>query len=113
MTTVIHIRDAPPGWESNPDYAYIGRKGKGHDGYFGNPFGRPPGAPLGSTLGDYYQYLHDRMDEDQEFRHRVLALKGKTLVCFCRPKDGFKGNIMCHGQVLVGMLDGTSPCEVQ
>jgi hypothetical protein len=46
--------------------------GRGEDGYFGNPF---------------------RMGQDSEFKHRVLALKGKRLGCFCKPKA-------CHGDVI-------------
>ena len=63
---------------------YIGRAGRGEDGYFGNPF---------------------RMGQDSEFKHRVLALKGKRLGCFCKPKA-------CHGDVIADWLNKMEENEV-
>jgi len=79
---------------------YIGRAGKGHDGTFGNPFRRGPDDPPGSTLIKFEEYFLKRVEEDQEFREKVLALKGKRLGCFCPPKRA------CHGRTYVRWLDG-------
>ncbi len=99
---VINIRHAPPGAE----YVYIGRRGRGHDGYFGNPYAvghwcarcRRPHPTAGETLPCYEAYFLERLDEDPEFRRRVLELKGKTLGCFCAPGP-------CHGDVILAWLE--------
>lgn len=75
-----------------PDDVYIGRAGKGLDGYFGNPF------MLGSesrevVLDRYREWAKDRIYRDPEFRARVKALHGKRLFCFCAP-------LGCHGDIL-------------
>jgi hypothetical protein len=85
---------------------YIGRAGRGSDGTFGNPcaIGRtcPECGAIhqdgGSTLPCYETYLVRRLASDPAFKAKVLALKGKTLGCFCRPSP-------CHGDVLARLLD--------
>lgn len=73
-------------------FVYIGRAGKGKDGYFGNPY-------LGSVYGRarsielFRTYFYRRMIYDEEFVIRVKNLRGKTLVCFCKPQA-------CHGDVI-------------
>jgi len=79
---------------------YIGRAGKGESGYYGNPFRRERDDPPGSTLPKFEAYFLKRVEEDPEFRRRVLALKGKRLGCFCPPKR------QCHGRTYVRWLDG-------
>lgn len=89
-TTVVNLnRDAYD--------VYIGRAGKGHDGYFGNPF--PINATCSRTqaIRRYQRYFHDRISTEPEFKRRVLALRGKRLGCFCRPYP-------CHGDVIVEWL---------
>lgn len=98
MTQVINIRDAPPGWETNPDYVYIGRAGKGQDGYFGNPHRVRPSEAIGTTLTLYRAQLRGRFTIDEEFARRFRELDGKILVCFCKPNP-------CHGDVIVAFLD--------
>jgi len=92
-TQVINIRQAPSNWQSNPEYVYIGRKGKGQDGYFGNPFRLESGEPRGATLERFREWCVNRMSTDTEYYERVRALKGKTLICFCAPSK-------CHGDIL-------------
>lgn len=93
MTRVVNI------YKEKYD-VYIGRAGRGSDGYFGNPF-----TLLGKLDGDreeclrlFREYFVKRISEDPEFKRRVLELKGKTLGCFCKPKQ-------CHGDVYVEYLD--------
>ena|SRR3982751_3173289 len=71
---------------------YIGRAGKGFDGYFGNPF-TTKSASRSTVLKDYHLYVYSRIKSDPEFRERVLGLYGKRLFCFCKPKP-------CHGDIL-------------
>lgn len=96
-TTVIHINHAPKGWQMNPEYQYIGRTGHGLNGYFGNPIALK-GAKRGSTLELYRQYLDKRLSSDETFYRKVMELKGKTLVCFCKPKP-------CHGDILIEYIE--------
>lgn len=98
-TRVVNIAHAPCD-------VYVGRAGRGLDGYFGNPYrvgdvcagcGQRH-ATGGSTLPCYRKYFAYRLDRDAEFRRRVLGLRGKTLGCFCAPHP-------CHGDVIAGWVD--------
>jgi hypothetical protein len=83
----------PPGWESSPDFAYVGRKGKGLDGRFGNPFPLNFESERDLILQQYEDYLLQRLHFDEDFRASVRALHGKHLVCFCVP-------LKCHAEIL-------------
>ena len=91
MTKVVNI------YKDKYD-VYIGRVGKGQDGYFGNPIRLTSEAQRGSTLEAYEKYLRKRLETDSEFKTRFLELDGKTLGCFCKPKP-------CHGDVIVKLLE--------
>lgn len=108
MTTMVvnehHLKEAD---RRSPDYVYIGRAGKGQDGYFGNPIivgllcpvcGRTHSEPA-STLHCFKEYFDWRMREDAEYKRRVDGLKGKMLSCFCAPRP-------CHGFVYWEYLEG-------
>jgi hypothetical protein len=115
-TTVIHIRDS----NQYPGSVYIGRPGKGKDGPFGNPISKGQicsvcakiHSDAGSTLHCYRIYFKNRIKNDNSFAHQVNELKDKTLACFCRPKNGFAGQVLCHGQIIAGWLDGVLPEEI-
>jgi hypothetical protein len=77
---------------------YIGRAGKGHDGYFGNPFRLGMNETRGATLEKYREYFYNRLRSDPEFKERIESLKGKTLGCFCKPNP-------CHGDIIKEYLD--------
>ena len=77
---------------------YIGRAGRGQDGYFGNPFPLLPGQSRGSSLDKYKVYFYDRLKTDPEFREKIHGLKGKTLGCFCKPYP-------CHGDIIAEYLN--------
>lgn len=90
-TKVVNIRQE--------DYdVYIGRAGRGMDGYFGNPFRIKPGMPRGGTLEKYRKYFYNRLQTDPEFHKRINDLQGKTLGCFCKPCP-------CHGDIIREYLD--------
>ncbi len=93
-TTVVNLY-------KEPYDVYIGRAGKGKDGYFGNPFSLPAGADDVARLRcleDFTKYLIERWKKDDTFRHRLLELRGKRLGCFCKPKT-------CHGDVIADFVD--------
>jgi hypothetical protein len=77
---------------------YIGRAGRGYDGYFGNPFRMGTGISRESVVQKFQKYFIDRIEKDTEFKRRILALKGRRLGCFCKPK-------VCHGDVIADWLN--------
>lgn len=78
---------------------YIGRAGKGQDGYFGNPHcvgycsicetEHDRGEAVDAFRADFWQ----RIATDAKYKQRVRSLSG-SLGCFCSPQD-------CHGDVYV------------
>lgn len=101
MTKIVNIY-------SDAYDVYIGRPGKGQDGYFGNPH------PVGmcyichkshnrdEAVDIYEKEFNERIKTDPEFKKRILELKDKTLGCFCKSKI-YK--LRCHGDVIVSYLD--------
>lgn len=84
---------------------YIGRKGHGKDGYFGNPIiiGRRCICGMfhchpGGTIDCFTEYFYKRLAHDPLFKERVEQLRGKRLGCFCKPDP-------CHGDVIVEYLE--------
>ena len=98
MTRVIHIKDAPAEWRSNPDYEYIGRGSP-----WGNPYviGRPhPVTKVPMTRDDVCDLYEEHTLPT--LRPRVQELTGKILVCYCHPQR-------CHGQRVIHIKD--APAE--
>lgn len=94
VTRVVNLR-------REPYDVYIGRVGKGQEGYFGNPFRLEKGGDRAVVIARYREWFLRRLEEDAEFRERVLALRGMRLGCFCAPAT-------CHGDVIVEWLEGES-----
>jgi hypothetical protein len=101
MTTVHNIR-ADEFSHHNDRHVYVGRRGHGHDGYFGNPVVRSRPCLVcgrrhmsgGSTFGCFETWARARLERDPVYRTRVAGLHGKQLFCFCAPKA-------CHAEILV------------
>lgn len=91
MTRVVNLR------KEKYD-VYIGRAGKGKDGYFGNPFPLESEEDREAVIDQYRIYFNGRITADHDFKRRILELKGKVLGCFCKPK-------LCHGDVIVEFLE--------
>lgn len=97
-TTVVNLlTDGFP-----PGGVYIGRAGHGQSGYFGNPFKVGLDGDRDRVLELYKMYFERRLGRDPEFKERIEALKGKTLICFCVPKP-------CHGQIIAEYLNEEAP----
>ena len=79
---------------------YIGRAGRGQDGYFGNPYTVQEHGLQAIEL--FRSYFLQRIESEPAFRLRVLALKGKRLGCFCKPKP-------CHGDVIAEWVEANAP----
>ena len=97
MTTIVNIQDATYD-------VYIGRKGRGEEGYFGNPFTLQQYPDRRTLLLVYRRWFWNRVNEDIEYRERVMGLKGLVLGCFCKPAE-------CHGDVIKAWLDAGSPLK--
>lgn len=83
---------------TTPKYdVYIGRPGKGQDGYFGNPF---KDGTRKQNIRAFATYFHERITHDPVFKKRIMALRGKSLGCFCHPLE-------CHGNVIIEYLNKT------
>lgn len=103
---LVNIKSLKPGWEKSADFVYIGRSGKGFKGPFGNPIRLETVCPVcdekhyfpGETFDCYEKYLRNRLDTNPKFKAQFLVLKGKILVCFCKPKP-------CHGEVILKVLN--------
>jgi len=100
-TTVVNLR-------TEPYDVYIGRAGHGQDGYFGNP--HPIGYcqickcvhQRGEAIAPFKKDFLIRIENDPEFRRRVLEMRGKRLGCFCKRPDR---EVACHGDVIVEFLN--------
>lgn len=113
-TQNCHIRNS----KKDSNHVYCGRgKGKNHDpwnckpgesGYWGNPFAVGKKCDLcgtvhkngGDTLLCYRDYLETRLAGDKIFREEFFKLKGKTLVCFCKPNP-------CHTDIMILLLENS------
>ena len=104
MTKVIHIKDAPPGWKNIPDFVYIGRGSR-----WGNPYrigDKHQGQVIDRNLACelFEKNTLERLLKSDASRVRegrvpfMRQLKGKTLVCFCKP-------LRCHGDILAAIVD--------
>ena len=100
--SVFNVHHLPPVWTSLPSYAYIGRRGQGQDGKWGNPVIKGMQCPNcgekhdsnGSTLPCYETMLLRSLDYDPNY---LEPLRHKHLVCFCKPGP-------CHGDVIQRIL---------
>lgn len=101
-TRVVNIH------HKEPYDVYIGRSGKGQDGYFGNPYraihdkDEDRQAVREKVVREFDEYFYRRLDSDPEFKRRVHELKGKVLGCFCKPK-------LCHGDIIVEYIENEVP----
>lgn len=99
MTRVVNIKSG------DPYDVYIGRA----NGYYKlkasswkNPFRVGTDGSLDQVLEKYYRYMINR----HELATKIHELQGLTLSCWCRPDGGFKGRLLCHGQILSNLADG-------
>lgn len=101
QTRVINCRVEKPG--SNA--VYIGRPG-----IWGNPFTHHAGeteadvvvATREEAVEAYEHYIRERLKREPGLLAELRKLKGKTLVCWCKPAP-------CHGDVLVKLINELWP----
>lgn len=95
MTRVVHVR-------KEPFDIYIGRAfAEFPESIWHNPFQLGKDGNRKEVLRKYREYVLSRPD----LVARLHELKDKTLGCWCRKGGGFKGKLVCHGQILAGLVD--------
>lgn len=104
-TTVVNVQDRKP-----IDYVYIGREM--YRGFKASPFANPYKVGKGGIANkeaavlSYYKYII----ESPKLLALLYTLKDQKLGCWCKNSDG-KG--LCHGDVLVYLIDHTLTEELQ
>ena len=90
---------------------YIGRANPRfpNGGKWGNPFVVGKDGTRSEVIKRYREWIL----EQPELLAEVHTLKGKVLGCWCAPKDGFKGRVLCHGQILGALAEGCGPEEIE
>lgn len=95
--TVHNLYKEPMDRESD---VYVGRAGKGKDGYFGNPFKTTGGDHRSYAIARFEVWVEERGGRggwDPEYRERVKWLHSRRLFCFC---VGAGGTDDCHAKIL-------------
>jgi Domain of unknown function (DUF4326) len=87
---VVNQKNRPA---SNVSTVYIGRPSM-----FGNPYRIGVDGTREEVIQKYDIWAREMIDMDDEFKAAVKALKGKLLVCWCRP-------LACHGDALVRLAE--------
>jgi hypothetical protein len=70
-----------------------------------NPYKEGCHGTRREVIERYRAYLLDSPD----LLAALPELRGKVLGCWCRPIEGFRGRLLCHGQILAGLADDVSP----
>ena len=60
-------------------------------------------ATLEESIACYITWI---LQQDKLLAAIDSELKDHVLGCWCRPKGGFKGRLLCHVQVPAGLADG-------
>lgn len=89
---------------------YIGRRNASRglpESPFHNPFKSTdyphsdPAIQRVYVVVAFAQYFYTKIQEEPDFQKKVLALRGKKLGCWCKPK-------LCHGDVIAHYVDVVS-----
>ena len=91
MTTVINIRRAPRGWESDDRFVYIGRGSK-----WGNPFQIDEESTREGVITKYREHILG--GAGRHLQGHLQEVRGRVLVCYCHPQA-------CHGDVIAELAD--------
>ena len=108
-TMVTHIND-----KNYPNKVYIGRAGYGHKAsIYANPFNvKSKQTPtIDDVVLAYYKHVISPMGE--KIRQNLPQLKGQMLGCWCKRKGPDDDAALCHGDVLVYLLEGTATPNLQ
>jgi len=90
QTTVANKYALADGWQRDPQFVYIGR-----GSMFGNPF---KDESRDENIARFKRYFDQHLLQDERFVEALEGLRGKTLVCFCKPRA-------CHGDIIANYLN--------
>jgi hypothetical protein len=108
---VVFLRSANPAyanlreWMKESQHEYVGRRGivfvEGErfpktDSPWANPYKITATQDRATVLSLYETYMRKKL-EDPEVAKALLALKGKTLGCWCAPEP-------CHANILLKLI---------
>lgn len=105
-------------WCFDSNNVYIGRKGiliingkrfPQHDSFWANPFKVDKDGDLKTVLYKYYDYITNKINNDNSVVYELAKLKGKNLGCWCVGNNVVKNSPpetwICHGQILLFLID--------
>lgn len=105
-TRVVHYRDRA---KYDPEQCeYIGRAmrfQKLKASPWANPYKITADCDREQAIALYRAHLESRLREDPRLWEELAELSGKVLLCWCCPKEGFQGRLLCHGQILAEFAD--------
>ena len=107
-TIVVNVRDCPPGWEDDPRYVYVGRRGVSNPGDYGNRhriglcFACDRDHDRHGAVAVHAEETRERFSCDPVYRDLVERLRGKYLVCYCKRLDV---DVPCHADVYVELVE--------
>lgn len=102
-------------WIADPSNVYIGRAGvvfidrvrfPSQSSLWANPYKIGKDGTRNEVLLKFETYIRQKLNNDN-FRKKLLELKGKNLGCWCvsRVCSHENHDIVCHGQILTKILD--------
>jgi hypothetical protein len=95
-TTVVNIKDHP-GWKAQGG-VYIGRAFRGQKtSMFANKFRIGADGDIDEVIAKYHTWFYKQLWRP-EFFGALIELRGKMLVCWCKPEK-------CHGDIIVEYLE--------
>lgn len=99
VVAVKDIKHTNPDWIVDPLFVYIGSNVMFQPmkkSIFHNPFSLKNHGRKG-CMEKFKNYFSKKIQSDSSFKEEVEGLKGKILVCWCKPRS-------CHGDVIVNYL---------
>lgn len=94
-------------WINDENNIYIGRAGvvfiekqryPKESSIFCNPYKIGKDGNRENVIKMYKNYILSKIDNSEEFKNKLLQLKGKNLGCWCYPEA-------CHGDILLDIIN--------
>jgi hypothetical protein len=101
-TTVVNIKDRRlhRDWKERGG-VYIGRRNRWHlvgNSSFAHPVREGEVIDRPESIALYKDWFYQQLDTEPGFGEAVEQLRGKMLVCWCKPEK-------CHGDIIVEYLE--------
>lgn len=103
-------------WIDDPNNIYIGRdnivvinneRQPKQKSIWSNPY-KSKDYPSENILELYFDYITMKI-ENENLIDELFKLKGKNLGCWCINTDDLEEKIICHGQILMHLIDKFFP----